>query len=92
MGEAAVWSLFLPRLGAGEKEVWSSRVEHSVRVQRVRLEDQHETVAGNIPRKQLGLKVPFCRESKVRHQSHHLDRLRYLSDCTPTPPLTQNKS
>ena len=46
LGEAVVRSLFLPRSGAGEKEVRSSGVEHSLRVQRVRSQDQHEAATG----------------------------------------------
>ena len=43
LGEAPVWFVFLPYFGSGETKLWSSRVEHSLRLQWVRPEDQRQT-------------------------------------------------
>jgi len=45
--EDAVRAVFLPRSGAGAAQVRSARLEHSVRVQRERSEDQHASDAGD---------------------------------------------
>lgn len=42
----AVWPVRIPRHGAGTAQVWSSGVEHPVRVQRVRSPHQHAANAG----------------------------------------------
>ena len=44
--EASVLSVFLPCSRARKEKVWSARVELTVRVQRVRSEDQCSTTAG----------------------------------------------
>ena len=44
LGEASFQSLFLSRVGTGENILWSSRLEHSIRFQRIRYEDICETV------------------------------------------------
>jgi len=46
--EDAVRAVFLPRSGAGAAQVRSARLEHSVRVQRERSQDQHASDAGEM--------------------------------------------
>jgi len=44
----AVWTVLFPRAGAGATQVRSSRLEHSLRVQRVRPQNQRPTDAGRV--------------------------------------------
>ena len=46
MAEASLWAVLLPRNGAGKTQVRPPGMEHSLRVQRVRPEDQYEAIAG----------------------------------------------
>ena len=49
--EASLWSVFLPCSDARETQVWSTRLEHSLRVQWIGSQDQHEATAGKISHK-----------------------------------------
>lgn len=48
--EAIVWVVLFPRAGSRAKDVWANRVEHSVRVQRVRPADIG-AAAGHVPQR-----------------------------------------
>ena len=48
MEKDAVWSVLLPRAGSGATQVRTARLEHSIRVQRIRSPYQRTTDAGTL--------------------------------------------
>ena len=44
--EVALWVVLLPCSGAREEKLWSSGMEHPVRVQRIRSQDQRASATG----------------------------------------------
>ena len=69
MEEDAVWAVFLPRHCARKEEFWTFGLEHSIRVQRVRSEDQcPAATGGHVTLSMLGsmhVKVCCCSHLSV---------------------------
>ena len=67
MEKNVVRPVFLPRHGPREEEIWSTGLEHPIRVQRVWSQDQSEANAGEVEEDLTAILLYFSQTKKKIH-------------------------